>query len=55
MTGEEARQLTVAAKLALAEECLTESRFALEGGFFRVVSEPKARLATRCTHTRRRA
>jgi hypothetical protein len=34
MTGEESRQATVAAERAFAEECLAESRFALEGGFF---------------------
>jgi len=34
MTGEEARQAMLVAELAFADECLAESRFALEGGFF---------------------
>ena len=40
MTGEEARQATVATELAFADECLAESRFALEGGF--LPSKPEA-------------
>ena len=47
MTGEEARQATVAAELAFAEECLAESRFALEGGFFRLV---RSRAYYACFH-----
>ncbi|MFY8222217.1 MAG: HEPN domain-containing protein [Pirellulales bacterium] len=37
MTGEEARDKTVAAELALADECLAEARYALQGGFHRLV------------------
>jgi len=47
MTGEEARQAMVAAQLALAEECLAESRFALDGGFFRLV---RSRAYYACFH-----
>lgn len=36
MTGEEARNRTVDAELALARECLEEARYALRGGFYRL-------------------
>jgi len=47
MTGDEARQATVAAEMALAEECLAECRFALEGGFLRLV---RSRAYHACFH-----
>ena len=45
--GEEARQATAAAELAFADECLAESRSALEGGFFRLV---RSRAYNACFH-----
>ena len=47
MTGDEARQATVAGELALAQECLAEARFALQGGFFRLV---RSRAYYACFH-----
>lgn len=37
MTGNEARSATVADELARAEECLAEARYAIQGGFYRLV------------------
>jgi uncharacterized protein (UPF0332 family) len=47
MTGEEAKQAAVTAELALADECLAEARFALKGGFFRLV---RSRAYYACFH-----
>ena len=47
MTGEEARQATVATELTFADECLAESRYALDGGFFRLV---RSRAYYACFH-----
>jgi hypothetical protein len=40
MTAEEARDRTVAGKLALARECLAEAKYALQGGFYRLARLP---------------
>ena len=47
MTGEEARQRTVEGELALAQECLQEARYALDGGFFRLT---RSRAYYACFH-----
>jgi uncharacterized protein (UPF0332 family) len=47
MTGEEAKQAAVTAELALADECLAESQFALNGGFYRLV---RSRAYYACFH-----
>lgn len=48
MTGEEARDKTVAKELALADECLAEAHYALQGGFHRLV---RTRCYYACFHT----
>jgi uncharacterized protein (UPF0332 family) len=47
MTGEEAQQRTVEGELVLAQECLREARYALEGGFFRLT---RSRAYYACFH-----
>jgi uncharacterized protein (UPF0332 family) len=47
MTGEEARHRTVAAEVALCNECLAEAAFALQGGFHRLV---RSRAYYACFH-----
>lgn len=37
MTGDQARSATVADELTRAEECLAEARYAIQGGFYRLV------------------
>lgn len=47
MTGEEARDRTVAGELALARECLAEAKYAVQGGFYRLA---RSRAYYACFH-----
>lgn len=47
MTGEEARDRTVAGELSLARECLAEAKYALQGGFHRLA---RSRAYYACFH-----
>ena len=47
MTGEEARDRTVAGELALARECLAEAKYSVQGGFFRLA---RSRAYYACFH-----